>query len=45
MLKMMTMNEYMPGAQEIVEDSADCFALNVIGASFSIHWRSMMQRN
>jgi hypothetical protein len=29
MLKMMTMNEYMPGAQEIVEDSADCFALNV----------------
>jgi hypothetical protein len=28
-LKMMTRNEYVPGAQEIVEDSADCFALNV----------------
>jgi hypothetical protein len=29
MLKMMTRNEYVPGAQEVIEDSADCFALNV----------------
>jgi hypothetical protein len=28
-LKMMTRDEYLPGAQEIVEDGADCFALNV----------------
>ena len=28
-LKMMARDEYLPGAQEIVEDSADCFALNV----------------
>lgn len=28
-LKMMTREEYLPGSQEIVEDSADCFALNV----------------
>jgi hypothetical protein len=29
MLKMMTRNEYVPGAQEIVDDDASCFALNV----------------
>ena len=29
MLKMMTRNEYLPGAQEIVEDGPACFALNV----------------
>jgi len=28
-LKMMTRDEYLPGAQQIVEDSTDCFALNV----------------
>ena len=28
-LKLMTRDEYMPGAQAIVEDSADCFAVNV----------------
>ncbi len=28
-LKMMTKNKYLPGSQEIVEDSPDCFALNV----------------
>lgn len=27
-LKRMTRNEYVPGAQEIVEDSPDCFAVN-----------------
>jgi hypothetical protein len=27
-LKMMTRNEYLAGAQEIVEDSPDCFAVN-----------------
>ncbi|MGD2178085.1 MAG: L-2-amino-thiazoline-4-carboxylic acid hydrolase [Anaerolineae bacterium] len=28
-LKLMTRNEYVAGSQEIVEDSADCFAVNV----------------
>jgi hypothetical protein len=28
-LKLMTRKEYVPGAQEIVKDDADCFALNV----------------
>lgn len=28
-LRRMTRDEYLPGAQEIVEDSADCFAVNV----------------
>ena len=28
-LKMMTKDEYLPGSQEIIEDSKDCFALNV----------------
>jgi hypothetical protein len=28
-LKLMTRKAYLPGSQEIVEDSADCFALNV----------------
>jgi hypothetical protein len=28
-LKMMTRDEYLPGSQEIVEDTPDCFALNV----------------
>jgi hypothetical protein len=29
LLKMMTKKAYIPGAQEIIADSADCFALNV----------------
>jgi hypothetical protein len=28
-LKMMTKDEYLPGSQEIVEDSADCYAVNI----------------
>ena len=28
-LRWMTMEDYLPGSQEVVEDSRDCFALNV----------------
>lgn len=28
-LKMMTKDEYMPGSQEIAENSADCYAVNI----------------
>jgi hypothetical protein len=32
-LKMMTRTEYLPGSQEVIEDSRDCFAMNIYRCS------------